>query len=536
VALIDTRRLDARHELGSYDVCVVGAGAAGIYVAHRLAERGTRVLVLEAGGQRSVDGTALGIQTSLAGSTYRGASLGRAFGLGGTTRRWGGQLVPYLDGDAARAEPHLAHAWRHVVNVVARQSERVRSVLGLRQPAGPRSAAGPFARVAARLRASGVELVASDILPFRRRDLSRLLRPRYPGRGAVDVCLHAMVRAWVVSARDSGARIEALTVRAAGRDLEVRAPAFLLAAGALESARILLEIEAALPVSPFRGRSIGRGLSDHLSCTVARVPARSAPAIGEWFAPRFESGHLRSARLLEAGPPTASPRGFFHFIFERQEPAFDLARQALEAWQTRRWPELAAPELAARELGRSLGGLAALAWGRVVRARLHVPRGTPVHLQLDIEQAPCAGRGVSLGGERDGFDRRVARLDWDVSPADLAHAVAMAQRFARAFHGHARELSELELLDPIRLGLTPLDAFHPTGLCRLGADDAAVVDLELRVRGLDNLWALSTGVFPSAGSANPVLGMLCLGEELTARLAAAASRARGVATLHGDGP
>jgi glycine/D-amino acid oxidase-like deaminating enzyme len=530
VTLIDARRLDAGHALGGYDVCVVGAGAAGLYVAHRLAERGARVLVLEAGGERSVDATALGVRTALEGSTYRGASLGRAFGLGGTTRRWGGQLVPFTEGDATRAEPHLANAWRHVVNVVARQGERVHGVLGLRRRPGPRNAAGPFARAAARLRARGIELVASDILPFRRRDLSRLVRTRYPGRGAVDVCLHAMVCSWAVSARGTGARIDALTARAEGRDLVVRAPAFLLAAGALESARVLLEIEDRLPASPFRGRGIGRGLSDHLSCTVARVPARSAAAISEWFAPRFESGHLCNARLLEAGPSAASPRGFFHFIFERQDPAFALARQALEAWQTRRWPELEA-----RELGRSIGGLAALAWSRVARARLHVPRGTPVHLQLDIEQAPCARRGVSLGAERDGFDRRIARIDWDVSDSDIEHAAATARRFVRAFRGWAGPIAELELLDAAPVGRAPLDAFHPTGLCRLGADDAAVVDLELRVRGVENLWALSTGVFPSAGSANPVLGMLCLGEELAARLAAARAHPSGAATLDGAG-
>jgi hypothetical protein len=526
--MIDARRLDERHDFRGYDVCVIGAGAAGAYVAHRMAERGTRVLVLEAGGERPLDGAALGIEMSPPASSYRGQSLGRAFGLGGTTTRWGGQLVPYTKLDAVRAEPELAQAWRHVVDVVARQAELVRGVLGLRGQRGPHDPAGPFARAGARLRASGVELVASDILPFHRRDLSRLLRPRYSGRAAVDICLNAMVRSWAVSTASSGARVDALTIRAGGRDLRVRAPAFLLAAGARESARMLLEIEGALPTSPFGGRSIGRGLSDHLSCTVGRVPARSAARIDEWFAPRFQHRHLRSARLLEAAPPAASPRGFFHFIFERQEPAFVVVRQTLEALQARRWPELEA-----RELGRSLEGLAAIACSRLAHGRLHVPRGTPVHLQLDIEQTPSVRRGVSLGDDRDRFDRRVARLDWDVSRADLEHAVAAARRFARAWSGWAREISEIELVDAAAVEATAHDAFHPTGICRLGADDAAPVDLDLRVRGVENLSALSTGVFPSAGGANPVLGMLCLGEELAARLADGAARSRAAAGIRG---
>jgi hypothetical protein len=530
MALYDARRLDSDHDFRGYDVCVIGAGSAGSYVAHRLAQQGLRVLVLEAGGERPSDGAALGIAAAQ-GSPYRGDTLGRAFGLGGTSARWGGQLVPYSASDALRSEPHLARAWRHVLDVSARQAERVRVVLGLPREGAPHNPSGPFARAAARLRANGLELIASDIVPHRRRDLGRLVRTRYAGGATVDICLHAVVSAWAVAAGPGGARVEALTISSEGRELRVRAPAFVLAAGALESARMLLEIESASPTSPFAARSIGRGLSDHVSCTVARVPAHSSAEIGRQFAPRFERGILHGARLLEAAPPASSPRGFFHFIFERQDPAFALVREALAAWQARR-----RPELEPRALGRSLGGLAALAYDRIAHRRLHIPPGTAAHLQLDIEQASSARRGIALGDDLDRYGRRIARVDWDVSRADIDHAVAAARRFGRAWSGWARELSALELLDAEAIGSAALDAFHPTGLCRLGADDEAVLDLELRVRGLQNLWALSTGVFPSAGSASPVLGLLCLGEELAARLADSARRARAAPSVGGASP
>ena len=44
--------------------------------------------------------------------------------------------------------------------------------------------------------------------------------------------------------------------------------------------------------------------------------------------------------------------------------------------------------------------------------------------------------------------------------------------------------------------------YHPCGTCRMGEDDMAVVDSELKVRGIDGLRVIDSSVFPSEPNAN----------------------------------
>ncbi|MFE1783421.1 GMC family oxidoreductase [Streptomyces sp. NPDC059506] len=57
--------------------------------------------------------------------------------------------------------------------------------------------------------------------------------------------------------------------------------------------------------------------------------------------------------------------------------------------------------------------------------------------------------------------------------------------------------------------------YHPAGTCRMGAadDELAVVDPELRVRGLDGVSIADASVFPTMTAVNPMVAVLMLGEK-----------------------
>ncbi|NGO70650.1 GMC family oxidoreductase [Streptomyces boncukensis] len=57
--------------------------------------------------------------------------------------------------------------------------------------------------------------------------------------------------------------------------------------------------------------------------------------------------------------------------------------------------------------------------------------------------------------------------------------------------------------------------YHPAGTCKMGAqaDELAVVDTALRVRGLESIRIADASVFPAMFAVNPMIGVLMLGEK-----------------------
>src|SRR5262249_22646173 len=114
-------------------VCIVGGGTAGALLARRLVDGGLTTAVLEAGSEPCADAGSLGFEPEFDGAPYSAALEGRAFGLGGSSSRWGGLLVPHSELDAAAATGS-AETWSTIVRIVDERVESVRALLGARTP------------------------------------------------------------------------------------------------------------------------------------------------------------------------------------------------------------------------------------------------------------------------------------------------------------------------------------------------------------------------------------------------------------------
>lgn len=504
----DAERLDVRA-----DICIVGAGAAGAYMARELAARGRNVVVIEAGATPCVDAETIGFPAVFTPAPYPGAVTGRMFGVGGSTSRWGGLLAPHTTFDVRTGAD--GGVWQWIVDVVGEESTRVLGVLGY--AGGPDFDTFPATRLPpAVLQAisNAFHVQAGLYLPFPRKNLAGLI-PSMPGGGPC-LILGAVAKRWIIEPGRAGARIAGMTAESVnGRQAHVRADQFVIAAGAIESARILLEIDRSAPQPVLPPATCPGGyLADHLSVAIADAGPLDRTMAARLFAPWFTGPWMHGLRFLERQPAAEAPRCFLHFIFDNDNPGFLLAKDVLVSMQGKRFPKLT-PGMVAR----GLGGLTGLAFGRYVRSRLFIPRGTPVRLQLDIEQPLRRENAVTLSDRRDAHGRLMPHISWSVSDDDHR----LIETTARRLLGHWPQAGGVPRLLPRSSsadGTKPHDAYHPVGTCRMTDGPGGVVDRELRVAGIDNAWVASTAVLPGAGTANPTFTLLCLANRLARRLAA----------------
>ncbi len=75
------------------------------------------------------------------------------------------------------------------------------------------------------------------------------------------------------------------------------------------------------------------------------------------------------------------------------------------------------------------------------------------------------------------------------------------------------------LLDFIRATATTV--YHPCGTCRMGSDAGAVLDPELRVRGVDGLRVVDASAFPLVPSSNIQPAVMMLAERAAGFMRAA---------------
>ena len=506
-------------------VCVIGAGAAGLTIANRLANRGWQVTIVESGslkGPRSFEGTG-GVE--IIGTPHRGLSEGRFRGWGGSTTRWGGQLWAWEPHEFA-PRPHLGiEGWPIVAEEVLSRTGEAYDFLGLRGGALGLEEAVSLGIEPPELSPSAYRLKFSTWLPWRKRNLGRTVGKKLPSANAVR---HLDTTATRIEMNAAGSRATGVRVRGDnGSEGLVESDVIVIAAGAVETIRLLFASDTASGETGGRWPWLGRAFMDHLSVRASRFRPADAGTFGAMFAPVFARSAQHTPRMLLVPSLLENERllgcyGHWEVRSPIDSP-LGLLREKLRSFQSGRPTGLSREEM--RRLMTGSRDVSALLVGIVRDHRRYFERDSEIYLRIDSEQIPDPESRLVPTGKRDALGMPLLALDWRISRTEQE----TVSRAALLLRGEFERLNMGEFdppadpFDPaIPWGELKGDSFHMMGGTRMSARaEYGVVDTNNKVFGVDDLFVASTSTFPTGGMANPTLLLISLTLRLADHLSSA---------------
>lgn len=503
------------------DVCVVGAGPAGLAVTEALHRAATSVCLVESGGPRPDRAVQALARGDGVGESYFRLSDTVVMAIGGTSWHWyaaAGFRARPLDPIDFRTRPAVPHSGWPISRADLEPYYRdAQEFLEL----------GPYAYELD----DWAGLVSEDLLPLDPQAVQTVLFQVIPGSGVAHhlprlrrsphttVLHHA--HAVQLRTGPGGDRVTELVTRTLdGGEVVVRADRFVLAAGGLGNPRLLLHSDGTSPAGLGNERDVvGRYFMEHLGLRGATL------ALADGVLPRLYAGtDVGSCELrgkLSLPPEVLDREGLLNSTTFLEPLPVTRTTQAVRSavilrraltWRPR------PPDLASH-LRLTLAGLPAVA--RTV-LRPEASRTGPVAIELKAmaEQAPNPRSRVVLGHRQDRLGMRRLQLDWRLTDLDrrslLRTEALIEEEIRRSNVGRL-----VGRLDTPGLRWQISGQWHQLGTTRMHVDPTrGVVDADGRVHGVENLWITGGSVFPSGGYANPTLTIVALALRLAAHLGA----------------
>lgn len=494
------------------DVCIVGAGIAGLVMAERLSARGVKVHVLEAGGLELEERSQELYDAEMAAERHSGTTEGRFRAFGGSSTRWGGQLLPYSHDIFVPPAGAPSAAWPIDDRELKPHYDAIQKMLStdsLPFDASLLPALGhepvPFS--------PAIDLRYSKWIPFGKRNLGKTIGERLKTDANVTIFTHANV----AGLEGDGTKItDALVLTYARRAFRFKATHFVVATGTIESSRLML-LSGGVP-DPHE--QIGRYFHDHVSFRAAEFRGAARAKMLEKMGPFLVDGTLHTCKMEASAELRAHEKliaVMAHVVVVEPEDSGAAAVKALlTALQKGRLREGLTKNL--MPMLRGLGDVVRLAVYARWKKRRSVSNRAQVRLQIDSEQVPTAETRIHLSEAKDALGMRKAVVDWRVGDAERDTAVRFAPVIAAELEKLGMEPEDWD--EGLRAGRPVMvDTYHPMGGLRMGTDPAAsVVDTDLRVHGLANLHVASCAVYPAGGSSNPTFTLVALALRLADKL------------------
>jgi choline dehydrogenase-like flavoprotein len=492
----DARNIDNNTVIEG-DICIIGAGAAGISMALEWINSGHKVILLEGGGFEYEDKMQALYKGKITGQRYYPLESARLHYFGGTTGHWAGFCSPLDPIDFKKRDWVPYSGWPIQREDLDPFYERAQSILDL----------GPY---------------KYDVKYYQKQDKSLISLPldqdavynkmwqfspptrfgtKYKDTiiNAPNIYLYTYANVTNVTANESVSTIKEATIKNfAGKQHTVRAKYFVFACCAIQNARLLLSSNQQAPKGLGNDNDlVGRYFMEHLEIKSAEMWL-TKPDLLKLYMIDYGKTKYRA----ELGISEQKQQEFKILNGTASLTPLDIARQEpaiIDIWtddQKERTKNL--DELDKKgEKYKSAKGYKSF------------------QLFTRIEQAPNPNSRVTLDTETDELGMRRAMLHWEFTPLEKRSIrkiyEIIGQQVGIAAKGRIKLMDYLQDEHDTSWPSFTGGGWHHMGTTRMSIDARqGVVDANCKVHGINNLYMAGSSCYVTAGAPNPTLTIVAL--------------------------
>lgn len=510
--LLDGRELPEGEALQT-DLCIFGAGAAGITTALTLAGSSIRVLLIESGGFEFEDPVQDLYDGEVQGLPYAIDEETRLRFFGGSTNHWGGLSRPFDPISLERRDwvPHSG--WPFGLEALQPYYARAAELIEIGKiEIDPAYWLGRFPLPYFNFdEASGLHNAPFQESPPTR--FGERYRDQLLAAPNLTICLNSNLIELVPGQAGQSveqARIKTLT----GRSFTVQAKTYLLACGGIENARLLLASNSVEPAGlGNRSDQVGRYFMEHghfhLGELVLADPNFNAALYTDHQPVPPDTAMVFHISLTREAQAEAKVLGGSLQLRPTSATAGEMSlRTILSSLAQLKLPPNFGQQVS--NVVQDIGPVTSWLTDKVGHELFGWARGGgKLALRSESEQAPDPENRVTLADAKDPLGMPRVRLNWRLNELDLRTLnhlrERMAQQLGRLGYGRlqiAEDDGQPRYIQP---------GYHHIGTTRMADDPGqGVVDRNGKVHGLSNLYVAGSSVFPTSADVTPTLNIVAL--------------------------
>jgi len=500
------------------DLCIIGGGIATYSLLSSLMGSSLRILVIERGGMKPDSDEGADKDCTVSGHLFTGHQEGRYFGLGGTSEYWGGQALPLEDFDLTHKDWVEFSGWPITAEDIKPYYPGAEKLFQVDPVSYSTDVFNMRSLDPLPLDHSTVKLHFSKWSP--RPNFKPNLVGTYSTHQTTHILLHAVTTSIEFDADEKRITIIRIQNHLGKRGI-VKATRFVLAAGGIENARLLL-VSNTLP----KNKWIGRMFQDHPTAQVATLYPANMQSLQRYFGYFFKGRTRCLPRLSLTAEVQKEKRilaatAFIQFL-PKEGSVFETMKQVYRSVSRLKMPSHESIRNLVFSLRkvREVFPILKAYWGS---GYIYVPNSIP-RLTIMLEQGPSEKSYIGLSNSLDGYGMPLPDIHWDISDASIQTLKAFCkilESHRAGLHIDRIEWDAWMQEDTETMKAHLIDAYHHMGTTRMSSSEATgVVDEDCRMHGVTNLYIAGSSIFPTSGHSNPTLTLMALSLRLGQHLEA----------------